>query len=427
MSVRKRQWITRIGERKEAWVVNYTDSAGIRRLKTFSRKKAADGFAATASVQIREGMHVANSASITVSKAGAFWIAGAEAAGLERATVEQYRQHLRLHIEPFLGRTLLSRLNAPGVRAYEEELRTKRRSPAMVKRALGSLAALLADAQERGLVARNVVRDLRGRRRRGKERQTERRYKAKLVAGIDIPTPSEIRVIIETAWGRWRPLFITAVFTGLRASELRGLPWTDVDLDGRAIHVRQRADRFNSIGPPKSSSGQRTIPLPRIVVNTLREWKRACPKGDLDLVFPNGEGNVESHSNILNRGLIPTLVAAGVTAPVLNEEGKPVLDEQGAPSIRAKYTGMHALRHFYASWLINRLPDGGLGLPPKLVQERLGHSSITMTYDTYGHLFPRGDDTAEARRSRDGAAGRERRGNIGRRRDTDATQGQISA
>ena len=72
-----------------------------------------------------------------------------------------------------------------------------------------------------------------------------------------------------------------------------------------------------------------------------------------------------------------------------------MLDEQDAPVVQAKYTGMHALRHFYASWLINRVADGGLGLPPKLVQERLGHSSITMTYDTYGHLFPRGDDAAE--------------------------------
>ena len=53
---------------------------------------------------------------------------------------------------------------------------------------------------------------------------------------------------------------------------------------------------------------------------------------------------------------------------------------------------MHGLRHFYASWLINRLEDGGQGLPPKVVQERLGHSSINITFDTYGHLFPRGDD-----------------------------------
>jgi integrase len=63
---------------------------------------------------------------------------------------------------------------------------------------------------------------------------------------------------------------------------------------------------------------------------------------------------------------------------------------------------MHALRHFYASWCINRREDGGLALPPKVIQERLGHSSIVMTMDVYGHLFPRGDDAdemAEAERS----------------------------
>lgn len=53
---------------------------------------------------------------------------------------------------------------------------------------------------------------------------------------------------------------------------------------------------------------------------------------------------------------------------------------------------MHALRHFYASWLINREADGGLGLPGKIVQARLGHASITITMDRYGHLFPSGDD-----------------------------------
>ena len=54
-----------------------------------------------------------------------------------------------------------------------------------------------------------------------------------------------------------------------------------------------------------------------------------------------------------------------------------------------------ALRHFYASWCINRRVDGGLELPLKVVQARLGHASIQMTADTYGHLFPRGDDGAE--------------------------------
>ena len=62
---------------------------------------------------------------------------------------------------------------------------------------------------------------------------------------------------------------------------------------------------------------------------------------------------------------------------------------------KAKYTGLHSLRHFYASWCINRRVDGGLELPLKLVQARLGHATITLTADRYGHLFPRGDDGAE--------------------------------
>src|SRR5262249_50947660 len=113
------------------------------------------------------------------------------------------------------------------------------------------------------------------------------------------------------------------------------------------------------------------------------------------LVFPNGNGGVESHANIVNRGVIPLQLAAGVTAPFIGEDGKPVLDDEGNPVLQAKYTGLHALRHWFASWCINRKEDGGLGLPAKAVQERMGHSSITMTMDTYGHLFPRGDDSEE--------------------------------
>lgn len=55
----------------------------------------------------------------------------------------------------------------------------------------------------------------------------------------------------------------------------------------------------------------------------------------------------------------------------------------------AKYSGLHSLRHFYASWCISRQVDGGLELPLKVVKERLGHSTINMTADVYGHLFPR--------------------------------------
>lgn len=379
MSVRKRKWTTAKGQEKEAWVIDYTDGKGKRRLKTFDRKKDADTFAAASSVQIKEGTHVAESDSTTVAKAGALWIVGGENAGLERSTLDQYRQHLELHIVPFIGSVKLPSLNIPSVRAFEDRLRGEGRSPAMVKKIIGSLGSLIADAQERGLISRNPVRDMRG-GRKGKEKRAERRQKGKLKVGIDIPTREDIKAIVEALQGRWRPLLITAIFTGMRASELRGLRWTDVDIEKREIRIHQRADRFNEIGRPKSEAGERTIPVPTLVINSLREWKLACPKGALGLVFPNGSGNVESLANIINRGLIAAQIDAGMTD---KETGK------------AKYTGLHSLRHWYASWCINRQQDGGLGLPAKVVQERLGHSSILMTMDVYGHLFPRGDDGAE--------------------------------
>ena len=92
---------------------------------------------------------------------------------------------------------------------------------------------------------------------------------------------------------------------------------------------------------------------------------------------------------------IPLQIAAGVTVQVKDSNGKLARDEDGKPVLQAKYTGLHALRHFYASWCINREADGGLELPAKVVQERLGHSSISVTLDTYGHLFPRGDDSVK--------------------------------
>jgi integrase len=373
MSVRKRKWRTGAGEEREAWIVDYFDQAGDRHIETFERKKDADARQAEVTVDIKSGVHVAPSKSVTVKEAGESWIRTGEAHGLERSTIQQYRGHLDLHIGPLVGPLKLSDLNAPTVRKFEDTLRAKGTSPAMVRKIIGSLGSILADAEEQGLSARNAVRDLRRNRRRGKERNAEKRQKGKLRIGVDIPAPNEIKVLIANAQGRWRPILITAIFTGLRASELRGLRWADVDFKANELHVRQRADRFNVIGKPKSAAGERTVPFGKFVANTLKAWKLQCPKGDLDLAFPNTVGRIEGIANIVNRGFKPAQVAAGV------------VDANG----KAKYTGIHVLRHFYASWCIDR------GLPPKVIQERLGHSSITMTYDRYGHLFPRGDDTQE--------------------------------
>jgi len=76
-----------------------------------------------------------------------------------------------------------------------------------------SLGALIADAQERGLVSRNVVRELRSGRKRGGERRADRRQKGKLWVGVDIPSPEEIGAFLPALRGRWRPLLLTAVFS----------------------------------------------------------------------------------------------------------------------------------------------------------------------------------------------------------------------
>jgi integrase len=379
MSVRRRQWISPNGENKEAWIVDYRDQHGSRHIKTFARKRDADAHHAIVGVAVRAGTHTADSRSVTVAKAAELWLESCEAAGLERATITAYRQHAELHIAPILGALRLSQLTVPLVRGFEDRLRRDGRSAVMVQKTRRSLGALLADAQERGLVAQNVVYSMRKHRR---SRRAE--GNGKLKVGIDIPTPDEIRAIIAALGtlddaARWRPLLSTAILTGLRSSELRGLRWADVDLKRAELHVRQRADRYGKIGRPKSEAGERTVPLPPLVVNVLREHRLACPRNDLDIVFPNSRGGIEHRNTIAEHGLWPAQIAAGVVAA------------DGA----AKYKGLHALRHFYASWCINRRVDGGLELPLKVVQARLGHASIQMTADTYGHLFPRGDDGAE--------------------------------
>jgi integrase len=398
MSVRKRSWTNRDGSKSQAWIAEYTDHEGKRRLRTFETKQEADAYHASVAGELRSGIHVPDSQSVTIAEAGKLWLQGCEADRLERSTVEAYRQHLQLHIIPLIGAVKLSRLTMPMVRAFEDKLALDR-SPAMVRKARISLGALLTDAQDRGLIGQNVVHArTRRRRRHGKDADAAARQKGKLQVGVNIPSPDEIRAIIAALGNndadKRRPLLLTAIFTGLRISELRGLRWGDVDLKRSELHVRQRADRYNVIGRPKSVAGERVVPLPPMLVSSLRTWKLACPNGDLGLVFPDSDGGIESYMNVTRRILIPTLLAAAITAPVKDENGSPQRDESGRPVLDAKY-GWHSLRHFYASWCINREKDGGLELPVKVVQARMGHASIEVTVDVYGHLFPRGDDGAE--------------------------------
>ena len=378
--VRKRTWQTKIGEHT-AWVADYfspgPDGKRQRHSKTFSTKKEASAWLATTVVEIKQGIHTPAHRSPTVIEAGEAWIAQAETDGLERASIHQYRTHLDLHIKPFLGLHKLAELTPAAVQSFRNVLVRQGRSRALAGKVVSSLGSILAEAMARGQVARNIVHEAaRGDRRRAR---VERRHTRKLQVGVDLPTKDELRAMLEHA-GRLRPLLTTAIFTGLRSSELRGLTWDDVDLDRRILTVRQRADRWNTLGSPKSSAGRREVPLAPIVVATLREWRLACPRfaGDgerrLLFVFPDGAGNVDSHHNIhRSTGLGRVQFDAGITTDA-----------------RAPRYGLHSLRHTAASLFIEQ------GFSPKRVQALMGHSSIGMTFDVYGHLWPNAaDDQAQ--------------------------------
>jgi integrase len=147
---------TAAGVLRGAWVVDYADHARERRLKTFDQKKDAEAFKTTVRGEVREGTHFPVNAAVTVKEADDRWLESGTAAGLEPTTLDQYRQHLTLLIGRFLGRRR-AELSVPVVRAFQNRLRVDRRSSAMIKRVTASLGSIVADAQERGLVACNPV------------------------------------------------------------------------------------------------------------------------------------------------------------------------------------------------------------------------------------------------------------------------------
>ncbi len=221
-----------------------------------------------------------------------------------------------------------------------------------------SLRAILTEAVEREWATHNVATEVKLKR---SSRADGKR--------VEVPTKQEIKVIIANAPASHRAMFTTAIFTGMRISELRGLPWDAVDFERKVIQVRQRADEYCEFGMPKSRAGTREIPMAPTVFEALLDWRDKVPESKLNLVFPNSVGKVQNYSNIYNRVFKPMLV----TEDIVDESGK------------AKF-GIHELRHAAASLFIEQ------GWNPKKIQTLLGHASITMTMDVYGHLFENAEE-----------------------------------
>ena len=192
MAVRKRKWVTKAGEAREAWIVDYVDQHGRRHIKTCKRKRDADRFADQTGVDVRAGVHTPESSSITLATAAADWIKAVELNGRERGTVVMYRQHVGVHILPRLGNHKLASLTTPKIHGFRDQLLADGVSHAMARKVLTSLKALLGDAQRRGNVAQNVAQNVRiDALTRGRQ----------LKVGTDIPTPDEIRRLLAAARG----------------------------------------------------------------------------------------------------------------------------------------------------------------------------------------------------------------------------------
>jgi integrase len=355
MSIRKRT----LPSGKTSWLVDYSDLQGKRRSRQFRTKEQATTFETTTRNEILAGTHTPDAASITIKAAGGLWLDKCRLEGLEQSTLKQYKQHLDHHVTPFIGGVRLSRLTKPSVVAFRNKLLATR-SKAMAAKVMVSLKSLISAAQESGLIVQNAASGVRVKR--------DSRHEDK----VTIPEKSEIRTIIATA-NEWpvnevgRAIVITALFSGMRASELRGLNWGCVDFDKKIIRVEQRADFRCRLGSPKSKAGNRDVPMSPMVAATLRRWRLCCPKSEAELVFPTSRGGIITHSG-------------------MHRIWHNLLDEAGLP----KRYRFHDLLHVCASLLIEQ------GWQAKQIQVVMGHANISMTLGVYGHLWATPEDDAAA-------------------------------
>jgi integrase len=170
-------------------------------------------------------------------------------------------------------------------------------------------------------------------------------------------TPDEIHLLLEKQDTKHGPFIMTAVMTGMREGELLGVQWPDIDWNKSQIYVR-RTLQGGKFYAPKTKTSKRRIDVDQELLLELKKWRLRCPKSESDLVFPNEVGKPMDATNMIKRVWYPTLRRAGLT--------------------RDRF---HLLRHTNASLRIEASQN------IKYIQNQLGHSSIQVTMDIYGHLM----------------------------------------
>jgi integrase len=402
-SLEKRTWTKKSGEVSTAWRVTYTDQSDRIRTRQFKKRAAAKAFQDTVTTAVQSGTHVHDRDSLTIAEAGKVWLDACKLGRdgrkpVEPHTLRVYRGHVNNHIVPRIGSLLVSKTRKRQIKSFRDDLLRDGVSRELTLKVISSLHGIFEEAIDNEQAVVNATKKVRV--------VTEDRSTSEEDRRVTIPARETLKELLTLAklWcseppaivirsrvtknprftkERARSIYLllrTKVATGMRISELLGLPRKHLDLKAATIDIRQRADE-GRLGPPKSVSGYRTIDLPSDLVADLREWLLLRPKGQHDLVFPNASGGIERYQNLHRRFWQPLLLSLGKARHVKNEEGKLELETD--------FT-LHDLRHFHASHYIS------LGANPLEVKDRMGHSSIKVTYDIYGHLFQ--DELARAGR-----------------------------
>ncbi len=289
------------------------------------------------------------------------WLNDSVRGSVRTSSYQRYEDIVRLHLIPEIGHVKIKDLEPLQVqRIYSKKMRSGL-SARTVQYVHRTLSKSLKQAVKWGYVGRNVCESVEPPKPTKKEIQP--------LAYEQVET---FLSVTEGPW--WQAFYLTGVTTGMRSGELLGLRWKDLDLDDGVVRVRRSLSLTKEgfvFNPPKSTKSKRIIELiPRTVESLTTHRKAALHTGREHLVFgtdgqPTPWWIPQDHFKRLCRSL-------------------------GFP----KGTTLHSLRHTFATLLLIE------GVHPKIVSEALGHSSITLTLDTYSHYVPSLQGVASAAMSR---------------------------
>jgi integrase len=336
-----------------------------RRLQEARRDSFAGGPAEVTLEKIREAVSEAergilpSGENLTVAAFLHRWLAAVQS-GVGMRTHESYAYHVRLHLIPEIGKRKLRQLEPMDLQRLYATLLSRGLSPKTVRNAHGVIRRALGQAVRWQLVPFNVALAADPPRAARPEYAT---YDA-----------AKVRRLWRSVEGtRWKPFLVLAIKTGLRQGELLGLKWADIDLAGGALQVRRQLQRDKTFQPTKGQRSRRLdlgqLELQVLAEHKVRQDERRRGWGDAwegqDLVFCTNRGRPLGWRDVYR-------------------DFRGILRKAGLEAIR-----FHDLRHTNATLLLEQ------GVHPKVVQERLGHSDIGVTLNTYSHVTPTmGQDAA---------------------------------